>query len=60
MARPDATDRRLRQFNAVMAVLYFVQGALMAYLRTSLEWTITVTRLAFAGDTQRLAPVLEP
>lgn len=43
-----------------MAVLYFVQGALMAYLRTSLEWTITVTRLAFAGDTQRLAPVLEP
>ena len=60
MARPDATDRRLRQFNAVMAVLHFAQGALMVYLSTSLEWTITVTRLAFAGDTQRLVPVLEP
>jgi len=32
----------------------------MAYPSTSLEWTITVARLAFAGDTQRLAPVLEP
>jgi hypothetical protein len=60
MARPDATDRRLRQFNAVMAVLHFVQGALMMYLSTSLEWTITVTQLSFAADAQQLTPMLEP
>jgi hypothetical protein len=60
MARPDATDRRLRQFNAVMAVLHFVQGALMVYLSTSLEWTITVTRLGFEADAQQLEPLLEP
>ena len=32
----------------------------MVYLSTTLEWTITVTRLAFDGDAQRLTPVLEP
>ena len=51
--------RRLRQFNGVMAVLHFVQGALMVYLSTTLEWTITVTRLDFRPGTQRLGPVLE-
>jgi hypothetical protein len=54
------TYRRLRQFNAVMAVLHFLQGALMIYLSTSLKWTITVTRLDFQADAQRLEPVLEP
>jgi hypothetical protein len=55
-----ATYRRLRQFNAAMAVLHFLQGALMVYLSTSLKWTITVTSLDFQAETQRLAPVLEP
>jgi hypothetical protein len=60
MATPDATDRRLRKFNGAMAVLHFVQGALMLYLSTSLDWTITVTRLGFEADAQRLEPLLEP
>jgi hypothetical protein len=60
MTDSDHRYARLRQFNAVMAVLHFVQGALMIYLSTTLEWTITVTRLEFQADAQRLAPVLEP
>lgn len=52
--------RRLRQFNAVMAVLHLAQGALMVYLSNSLQWTITVTRLNFETDSQRLVPLLEP
>ncbi|WP_436901207.1 heliorhodopsin HeR [Halovenus halobia] len=60
MTTDQRTFRRLRQFNAVMAVLHFVQGALMIYLSTSLQWTITVTRLDFQAGSQRLAPILEP
>ncbi|MFC4406529.1 heliorhodopsin HeR [Haloarchaeobius iranensis] len=60
MAPSNQPYRRLRQFNAAMAVLHFVQGALMIYLSTSLKWTITVTRLDFQADAQRLEPVLEP
>ena len=55
-----STYRRLRRFNAAMAVLHFLQGALMVYLSTTLEWTITVTSLDFQVDAQRLEPVLEP
>lgn len=43
-----------------MAVLHFVQGALMVYLSTTLEWTITVTSLEFDPTSQRLTPALEP
>ncbi|WP_257299881.1 heliorhodopsin HeR [Haloarchaeobius sp. FL176] len=60
MARTDQTYTRLRQFNAVMAVLHFLQGALMIYLSSSVNWTITVTSLEFQADAQRLEPVLEP
>ncbi|WP_440992197.1 heliorhodopsin HeR [Haloarchaeobius baliensis] len=60
MPTTDQTYRRLRQFNAVMAVLHFVQGALMIYLSSTLEWTITITSLEFQADAQRLQPVLEP
>ena len=60
MATSDTQYRRLRQFNAVMAALHFVQGALMIYLSTSLKWTVTVTSLEFQAGTQRLTPVLEP
>jgi hypothetical protein len=60
MSVSDPTYRRLRQFNAVMAVLHFVQGVLMIYLSTSLQWTISITRLDFQADAQRLEPVLEP
>jgi len=43
-----------------MAVLHFLQGALMIYLSSSVNWTITVTSLEFQADAQRLEPVLEP
>jgi hypothetical protein len=60
MAPRNRTYRRLRQFNAVMAVLHFVQGAPMSYLSTELRWTVTTTSLEFQAGTQRLQPVLEP
>ncbi|NIU69587.1 MAG: hypothetical protein GWN73_31060, partial [Actinobacteria bacterium] len=60
MTATAQTYRRLRRFNAAMAVLHFVQGALMIYLSTTLRWTITVTSLEFQATTQRLQPVLEP
>jgi hypothetical protein len=43
-----------------MAVLHLAQGALMVSLSNSLQWTITVTRLGFDTDSQRLVPLLEP
>lgn len=59
-----AADRsryvRLRWFNAAMAVLHFLQGALMLYLSTAREWTITTTYLEFQTEIQRLVPVVEP
>jgi len=52
-------DWNLRRFNAAMAVLHFLQGALMLSLSSSREWTITATRLEFVTESQRLQPVME-
>jgi len=52
MSERTPGDWNLRRFNAVMGVLHFVQGALMLYLSSSREWTITATYLAFDTDSQ--------
>lgn len=52
--------QRLRQINAVMALLHFGQGVLMVYLSTAREWTITSTYLDFESEMSGLAPVIEP
>jgi len=59
MATAQREFRRLRQFNAVMAVLHFVQGVLMLYLSSAREWTVTTTYLGFETETSGLFPVLE-
>lgn len=43
-----------------MAVVHFVQGALMIYLSSPQEWTVTATRLDFDEAASELAPVVEP
>jgi hypothetical protein len=52
--------QRLRQINAVMALLHFSQGVLMVYLSTAREWTITSTYLDFESEGSELFPALEP
>jgi hypothetical protein len=59
MAQTTPADWNLRRFNAVMAVLHFVQGALMLSLSSSRPWTITATHLEFDTGSQRLVPVME-
>lgn len=59
MDKTNTADWKLRRFNAVMAGLHFLQGALMLYLSSSREWTITATRLEFDTGSQRLVPVME-
>src|SRR6056297_176882 len=48
--------RRLRRWNAVMAVLHAVQGALMVVFAESIQWPITRTRYEFDVATESLAP----
>jgi hypothetical protein len=52
--------RRLRRWNAVMAVLHFVQGALMVVLADTVLWPITRTRYGFDVATETIAPVTVP
>ncbi|WP_415383357.1 heliorhodopsin HeR [Halosimplex sp. TS25] len=59
MGTTNPGDWNLRRFNAVMGGLHFLQGALMLYLSSSREWTITATHLEFDTESQRLAPVME-
>ena len=59
MATSNASDWNLRQFNAAMAVLHFVQGALMVSLSSSREWTITAIYQEFDTTTETLSPVME-
>ncbi|WP_181685255.1 heliorhodopsin HeR [Halorhabdus salina] len=58
MAPSTPSDWNLRRFNAAMALLHFLQGALMVYLSTSREWTINSTYLEFDTATETLSPVL--
>ncbi|NHN42963.1 hypothetical protein G9C85_15185 [Halorubellus sp. JP-L1] len=59
MEKTTPGDWNLRRFNAIMGVLHFLQGAVMLYLSSSREWTITATRLEFDTGSQRLVPVME-
>ncbi len=49
--------RRLRRWNAVMAVLHFLQGALMVIVAENVLWPITRTRYEFFPETEAIAPV---
>lgn len=60
MGTKDPKYRSLRRFNAVMAVVHLLQGALMVYLSSAQKWTITATRLGFDMETETLEPVMEP
>jgi len=59
MATTTPSDWNLRRFNAVMGILHFLQGALMLFLSSSREWTITATRLDFDAGSETLVPVME-
>jgi len=59
MSDADKPYRNLRRFNAIMAVLHFVQGALMVYLSTDRKWEITETHLEFQQATETLIPVMD-
>ena len=52
--------RRLRRWNAAMAVLHFVQGVLMVWLAEDVRWPITRTRYEFNAATESIAPVSVP
>jgi|APHM01.1.fsa_nt_gi hypothetical protein len=52
--------QRLRRWNAVMAVLHFVQGALMVALAEPVQWPLTRTRYEFDSATETLAGVSVP
>ncbi|WP_268895801.1 heliorhodopsin HeR [Halosimplex salinum] len=52
--------RRLRRWNAVMAVLHFVQGVLMVVLAEDVRWPITRTRYEFDVASETLAPATVP
>jgi hypothetical protein len=52
--------RRLRRWNAVMAVLHFVQGVLMVALAEAVQWPITLTRYGFDAATETIEPVSVP
>jgi hypothetical protein len=52
--------RRLRRWNAVMAVLHFLQGALMVWLADDVRWPVTRTRYEFDVATETIAPVAVP
>jgi len=55
----DKCFRRLRVFNAVMAVLHLVQGSLMLLLSSFENWDITTTYLEFNTVTESLQPATE-
>jgi hypothetical protein len=59
MGTTSPADWKLRRFNAVMGALHFIQAAVMLYLSSSREWTITATYLEFDTESQRLTPVME-
>jgi len=59
MSQTVPRDWNLRRFNAVVGLLHFLQGAIMLYLSSSREWTITATRLDFDTEAQQLVPVVE-
>jgi len=49
--------RRLRRWNAVMALLHAIQGVLMVALAENVLWPLTRTRYEFFPETESIAPV---
>ena len=54
--RVAARDTRLRLWNAVMAVLHFLQGLAMVILADNVLWPITRTRYGFDPGTETIFP----
>ncbi len=54
--QPSARDTRLRLWNAVMAVLHFLQGLAMVLLADRVLWPVTRTRYGFDPQTQTIFP----
>ena len=52
----SARDTRLRLWNAVMAVLHFLQGVAMVLIAEEVPWPITRTRYGFDPQTQTIFP----
>jgi hypothetical protein len=52
--------RRLRRWNGVMAVLHFLQGALMIAVAEAVRWPITRTRYEFDTASETITPVSVP
>ncbi|MFC6955349.1 heliorhodopsin HeR [Halorubellus litoreus] len=48
--------KRLRRWNAVMAVLHFVQGAAMVAIAEPVQWPLTYTRYELNPATESIAP----
>ena len=48
--------KRLRRWNAVMAVLHFVQGAAMVAIAEPVQWPLTYTRYELNPATDAIAP----
>lgn len=52
----SARGTRLRLWNAVMAVLHFLQGLAMVILADQVLWPITRTRYGFNAETEAIFP----
>jgi len=52
----SARDTRLRSWNAVMAVLHFLQGAAMVLIAEGVLWPVTRTRYGFDTETESIFP----
>jgi len=52
----SARDTRLRLWNAVMAVLHFLQGLAMVILADKVLWPITRTRYGFNAESETIFP----
>ncbi|MFT4957824.1 MAG: hypothetical protein ACI9EZ_001142, partial [Halobacteriales archaeon] len=52
--QPSAQDTRLRLWNAVMAVLHFLQGLAMVILAEKVLWPVTRTRYGFNPETETI------
>lgn len=52
----SARDTRLRLWNAVMAVLHFLQGLAMVLIADEVLWPITRTRYGFNAETETIFP----
>ncbi|WP_233572031.1 heliorhodopsin HeR [Halosegnis longus] len=52
----SARDTRLRLWNAVMAILHFLQGVAMVIVAEQVLWPITRTRYGFNPETETIFP----